>query len=61
MSHYFADELNEVQRHQGLLRELQKLAADGTDTFSGSLGAFEIQISSLASCFPLLSSSMDQL
>lgn len=61
MSHYFADELNEVQRHQGLLRELQKLAADGTDAFSGSLCAFGIQISSLASCFSLLSSSMDQL
>lgn len=26
----FAEELDEVQRHHGLLRELQKLAVDGT-------------------------------
>lgn len=26
----FAEELDEVQRHQGLLSELQKLAGDGT-------------------------------
>lgn len=29
----FAEELDEVQRHQGLLRELEKLAVDGTTKF----------------------------
>lgn len=31
---FFADELDEVHRHQGLLRELQKLADDGTHEFT---------------------------
>lgn len=29
--YFFAEELDEAQRHQGLLWELQKLAADGTE------------------------------
>lgn len=30
----FAEELDEVQRHQHLLKELQKLAVDGTNKFT---------------------------
>lgn len=34
MCHSFAEELDEVQRHQSLLKELEKLAFDGTDKFT---------------------------
>lgn len=34
MCHSFAEELDEVQRHHSLLKELQKLAFDGTNKFT---------------------------
>lgn len=44
----FAEELDEVQRHQGLLKELQKLAVDGTNKFTLThFGVFLTQFSLL--------------
>lgn len=51
MCHSFAEELDEVQRHHSLLKELQKLAFDGMNKFTQThFDVFITQILEVEKC-----------